>query len=271
MRIKWPGNAGRRAVLAAGFALALPAAAEAGAWLQPEGAGQVIFNPSIMLARQRFDRRGRALPADGFVKGENTTLLEFGFRENLTLQLVARARNEAFLLNGEPQRVVTSMLGFGARMPIWRNDAFVLSPLTCAESTKERSLPALDRRFGPRHEADARLLLGYGFQIWGQDSFLEAQAGYRWRSGRFADEARLDLTWGVRPIPQLLILLQSFNGFGLTRVAGDGGRLRQHKLQASAVLQITERWAVQAGVFGSAAGRNALKERGVVLGVWRKF
>jgi protein XagA len=271
MRITGQGIGWRRAALAAGFALISTAPAEAGAWLQPEGEGQIIFNPAIMLARQRFDRRGRALPTDRFIKGENTTQIEYGFRQDLTLQLAARARNEAYLLNGDPQRVVTSTLGFGARMPLWRHDRFILSAQISGESGLERSLPALDRRFGPRHEADARLLAGYGFDLFGHDAFVEAQAGYRWRSGRFADEARLDLAFGVRPVPQLLILLQSFNSLGLTRTPGDDGRLRQHKLQASAVLQLTERWSLQAGAFGSVAGRNALRERGVVLGVWRKF
>jgi protein XagA len=257
--------------LAAGFVLTVSTPAQAGSWLQPEGDGQIIFNPSIMLARRRFDQRGRALPTDRFVKGENTTLIEYGFRQDLTLMLTSRARNETFTLADDPQQVVTSTLGFGARLPIWRHDRFILSAQISGESGLERSLPALDRRFGPRHEADARLLAGYSFQVFGHDAFAEAQAGYRWRSGRFADEARLDLTLGVRPVPQLLILLQSFNSLGLARTPGDGGRLRQHKLQASAVLQLTERWSLQAGAFGSVAGRHSLKERGVVLGVWRKF
>jgi protein XagA len=259
------------ATLALGLLLSAPLPARAGAWLQPEGEGRIIFNPSVMLARQRFDRRGRALPVDRFVKSEGVTLIEYGARENLTLLLTTRQRNEAFTSAGDPQRVTASTLGVGARMPLWRQDGFILSAQVSGETGFERSMPALDRRFGPRHEADVRLLAGYGVSISGHDIFGEVQAGYRWRSGRFADEARLDLTVGIRPHPRLQLLLQSFNSLGLARTPGDDGRLRQHKLQASAVLDLTERWALQAGIFGSIAGRNALKERGAVVGVWRRF
>lgn len=251
--------------------LVCPAEARAGAWLQPEGQGQIIFNPSLMVAAQRFDRRGKSLRSDRFIKTESMTLIEYGFRENLTLMLTTRQRGEIPTLDGEPQRVTTSTLGFGARIPLWRQERIVVSAQLSGESGLERSFPGLPRRFGPRHEGDARLLAGLGFDLMGYAGFIEAQAGYRWRSGRHADEARVDLTLGVRPLPQLLVLLQSFNTLGLRRTQGDEGRVRQHKLQASAVLDLTERWSMQAGVFGSVAGRNALKERGVLMGVWRKF
>jgi protein XagA len=271
MRITGQREGAQRLALALFGALSWPTSAMAGAWLQPEGAGQVIFGPSLMEARQRFDRRGRARRTDRFVKTENTTLIEYGFRENLTLLLVTRQRTEAFRQDGEDQRGSTTTLGFGARVPLWRQGRFILSAQVSGESGLERTVATALHRFGPRHEVDARLLAGQGFELFGVDAFVEAQVGYRWRSGTFADEARVDLTLGVRPHPQLLLLVQSLNALGLVRTPGSDGRMRQHKLQASAVVSITERWSVQAGVYGSVAARNALRERGVMLNVWRKF
>jgi hypothetical protein len=224
-----------------------------------------------MFAKRRFDNAGRARPADRFVKSDNIAQIEYGFREDLTLLLRTEQRGEAYTLNGDPQRVMTSAIGGGGRIALWRQDRLIVSFQATAQSGLERSIPALDRRFGPRHEADARLLVGYGGVVLGMDVFAEAQAGYRWRSGRHADEARLDLTLGVRPLSRFLVLLQSFNSLSLRRMPGDDGRYRQHKLQVSGVLDLTETWSMQAGVFGSVAGRNGLRERGVVLGVWRKF
>jgi protein XagA len=261
----------RLLALALGFAALCVSPAHAGAWLQPEGQGQIIFSPSVMFAKQRFDRAGRGRPTDRFVKSDNIAQIEYGFRDNLTLLVRTEQRGEAYFLNGDPQRVMTSSIGGGARIALWRQDRFIVSLQATAQSGLERSIPALDRRSGPRNEADARLLVGYGAEVFGMDIFAEAQAGYRWRSGRHADEARLDVTLGVRPLPRFLILLQSFNSLAMQRAPGEDRRLRQHKLQASAVLDLTDTWSVQAGVFGSVAGRNVLKERGVVLGVWRKF
>jgi hypothetical protein len=261
----------RLLALTFGFVANFPAPVSAGAWLQPEGQGQIIFSPSVMFASQRFDKRGRARATDRFVKSDNIAQIEYGFREGLTLLVRTEQRGKAYLLNGDPQRVMTSAIGGGARIALWRQDRIIVSFQATAQSGLERSIPALDRRFGPRHEADARLLVGYGGEVFGKDVFAEAQAGYRWRSGPHADEARLDLTLGVRPLPKVLVLLQSFNSLALSRMPGEDGRYRQHKLQASGVLDLTDTWSVQAGVFGSVAGRNTLKERGVILGVWRKF
>jgi protein XagA len=242
----------------------------AGAWTQPEGAGQIIFNPSLMAASRRFNKRGRPVRTDRFIKSESRTLIEYGFREDLTLKLATRQRVEGFSRGGDPQRVDTSTLGLGARLSLWRGHGIVVSGQVSLESGLERSLPALDRRHGARHEAEGRVLVGHGFKLFERDAFVEAQAGYRWRSGRHADEVLLDATFGLRPHPSVLVLLQSFNTLSLQRANGVG-RTRGHKLQASVVVDLTQRWSVQAGVFASPMGRDTLREKGVMLGVWRKF
>ncbi len=225
-----------------------------------------------MIAGQRFDQRGRPGRIDRFVKQDTGTLVEYGLREDATLLLMLGQRTEALLVDGDPHRVLTSGIGGGARIALWRNDNAVVSLQAAAMTGLERSMPALPRRFGARHEADLRLLAGHGFEIGGVSAFVEAQAGYRWRSTRRGDEVRIDLTLGVRPMPRLLLLLQSLNSVA---VQGEGAaprsRPRQHKLQASAVFDLTETWSVQAGVFASVAGRDSLSERGVHLGLWRKF
>jgi protein XagA len=261
---------------AMGAAMALlaalrPLSAEAGAWLQPEGQGQIIFNPTVMSAGGRFDRSGRSERIDRFVKQDNVTLVEYGARPNVTLVLQLGNRGEAYPIEGAVQRVYTSLIGAGARLELWRGERFALSVQATAATGFERATPSLDRRFGVRSEADARLLAGYSFDIGEWPAFVEAQMGYRWRSGRFADEARLDLTFGFRPFDRLQILLQSFNSAALQGQDVPRERPRQHKLQASAVFDVTANWSVQAGVFTSVAGRQSLKEQGVLLGVWRKF
>ena len=47
-------------------------------------------------------------------------------------------------------------------------------------------------------------------------------------------------------------------------------RYRYHNVQASVVLDVDKHWSLQAGTMGTLGGENALRERGLLFGVWRK-
>jgi protein XagA len=103
-------------------------------------------------------------------------------------------------------------------------------------------------------------------------AFVDFQTAYRWRGGSKTDEVRFDATFGIRPLPHLLLMLQSFNNAAVDQDKRFGSkRVTQHKVQASAVYDVNERWAVQGGVFSSVKGKESLRERGVLLAVWRKL
>ena len=103
-------------------------------------------------------------------------------------------------------------------------------------------------------------------------AFIDAQVGYRWRGGRNIDEIRFDLTFGIRPRPDFLVLLQSFNAQGVTgNKRFDEGSHRSHKMQISAVYDLSPIWAVQAGAFTSIHGANSLREKGAIVALWRKL
>ena len=44
-----------------------------------------------------------------------------------------------------------------------------------------------------------------------------------------------------------------------------------HKLQFSGIYELNRQWALQAGLFTTVAGRNALQENGLVLGAWYRY
>ena len=93
----------------------------------------------------------------------------------------------------------------------------------------------------------------------------------RLRFGDPPNEVHADLTFGVRPVPRFLLLAQSFNTWSDGRGKGVFDRYRYHNLQASAVLDLDDHWSIQAGALGTAGGKNALRERGLLFGLWRKF
>jgi protein XagA len=244
----------------------------AGAWLAEQGRGQIIFSSGLTDSTQRFDRKGKARPADRFVKQEGMTAVEYGLHEHLTLMGGLGTGRSVFLFADEPVAISAYTGTIGMRTKLWAGSGAILSTQATLTGRTERAAPSRLRLMEPRLEGDVRLLAGYGFAMGSMTGFGEVQTGYRWRSGGHADELRVDATLGIRPAPFLLLLVQSFNTLALARDRRFNlPAPHQHKLHISAVADVTERMSVQIGVFASIRGRESLKERGAMLAVWRKF
>ncbi|RIY02448.1 hypothetical protein D3218_03470 [Aureimonas flava] len=118
-------------------------------------------------------------------------------------------------------------------------------------------------------EIEGRLLAGYGFVVGGLPAFADGQAAYRAAGAITGDEIHADLTLGLRPRPDILLLGQSFSVVGLPKAGVEA--FDQHKLRLSGVHDLTPRVSVQAGAWSAVAGRNALDERGLLAALWLKF
>jgi hypothetical protein len=66
------------------------------------------------------------------------------------------------------------------------------------------------------------------------------------------------------------VLLQNFNVISAGAVA-PAPSYDYAKFQVSARYDLTAQWALQAGVFTTFAGRNALQENGLLIGAWYRF
>jgi protein XagA len=244
----------------------------AGTWLQEEGRSQIIFANTFTASDRRFDAGGKPVRAGRFSKQESAIALESGWSEAMTLLAGVSALNQTFPLDNIAARIASGAVSGGARVKLWSGDGTILSLQGTAQMRGERSLSGPLRRMDAPAEADVRLNLGHGFNLGSWTAFAELQAAYRWRGGANADELRLDAALGLRPLPQLLLLFQSFStvATGVNRRFGEG-RFRQHKLQASAVYDLSQNWSLQLGIFGSVAGRNALREQGIQLAWWRRL
>ena len=111
---------------------------------------------------------------------------------------------------------------------------------------------------------------GRSFALGAWPAFVEVAPGVRLRTEPFPSEARLDLTFGLRPIPKLMLLLQGFASAAPSR-----GTLVQRtsyaKLQTSLVYDLSHWWSVQLGGFQTIAGRNAIRDAGPLAAIWRRF
>jgi protein XagA len=244
---------------------------QAGAWLQAESSTQIIFSNSATGAAKRFDRKGKLLRTDRFSKQETTVSAEHGWSDSVTLVAGLRGQNQTFTLDGAGTRLYGGSAGGGARVRLWSNSDAILSAQATVQASAERSLTGPVRRLEAPTEADFRLGFGQNIQLGTWPAFVDLQTAYRWRGGGKADELRLDATLGVRPLPSLLFLLQSFNTVGTSKARWGEGRVRQHKLQGSVVYDLSANWSLQVGVFGSLAGRDSGREQGFQIAWWRRL
>ena len=257
-------------VLLALLACSCSHAASAGAFLLPEGYGQFIAGIGFSEGSRRFDSGGRAEPAPAYRKVIASGYLEYGLLSRLTLIAAPTLSRE----NGVAANTVTGSdsSAVGARYALFAAPGRVLSiqvlvqpPLAPGDRAAQLAVG------GARNLAiDSRLMLGQAFAVFGRPAFVELAPGARVRLDPFPSEARLDLTLGLRPVPPLLLLLQSF-----LSIAPSAGPLVPHtsydKLQASAVYDLSSRWSVQLGAFHTIAGRNAVRETGPFGALWVRF
>jgi protein XagA len=243
----------------------------AGAWLRAEGQSEIIFATSWTDAKRRFDGEGKSIAIGRFSKFSAQTTVEYGLTSDVTLiaGLAGQRQSSPSHLQGSMNSAGLA----GARIQLWSAQQTILSLQATSEITGEQRNKLLQNyRSEPPASADLRLLLGHSFTFNGLPSFIDLQAGYRWRGGSHADEIRFDLTFGVRPASKFLFLLQSFNIVATERDQRFTVKpARQHKLQTSLVYDMTQNLSLQVGGFLSIAGRENLRERGGLLALWWKI
>lgn len=263
--------------------------ARAGAWLWPANHGQLMLTTTFADARKAYDRNGRLVATPSYRRFETQLYLEHGVTEGLTLvgegaamdfsgagdRTSDLARSIAQAKAGLPVDGVSTPgphyrgLGLGAvglRLGLATAGDYIVSAQATARAASSQARRFLDMR--QTVAADARLMLGRSFQVSGMSGFLDAQIGYR-SGGQNGPEARLDLTAGLRPRPDFLLLAQSFSA-----IAPRGGVapvMAAQRFQLSAVYNVSSSVSVQIGGVIAILGVNSPAERGVFTGLWWRY
>lgn len=268
-----------------------PATARAGAWLYPEGHGQLILTTAFADARGAFDASGRLAQTPSYRKFEDRFYLEHGMTDWLTFvaegsamsfhgggesarltqleALIAQAKGGLPLILPAEKGIKFQGLGLGAagaRLQLYADADYVVSAETSLRAASSAARCFLDMR-GPT-QFDARLLMGRSVSLFGFTGFLDAQIGYRTR-GQNGDEIRFDLTAGLRPLDRLMLMAQSFSA--LAPRGGLSTFMAAQKFQLSAVYEATPAISLQIGAVTALNGVNAPAEHGLIGGVWWRY
>jgi hypothetical protein len=268
--------------------LATPVA-RAGSWLWPQDHGQAILTTTFADARKAYDTNGRLIATPPYRRFETRIYLEHGITDGLTFvgegaamdfsgsadRTNDLARSIAQAKAGLPiDGVITPGpqyrgLGLGVaglRLGLATLGDYVVSAQATARAASSQARRFLDMRQAVA--ADARLLLGRSFTLWGMSGFLDGQIGYR-SGGQNGPEARLDLTAGLRPGANLLVMAQSFSA-----IAPRGGVapvMAAQRFQASAVYDVNAALSLQIGGVVAILGVNSPAERGVFSALWWRY
>ena len=239
------------------------------AFLLEEGRTQAIQSSTISRFSRGYDPKGRLIRSGSFSKTSLDAHLSHGLNPDITLMAVLSADRLSPVVIGDPGRSSALSGMAGARLRLWRGDAWIVTAQLLAGAGREerQGFSGANGRAG--FAGEARLLVGRSFTLGGVEGFADMQVGWRRGAPGAQTELRLDGTLGLKPHPRLMMLAQIFAAQGL---AGGGlPATSRVKGQLSLVWQATPAWSVQAGAFLTLAGQNAAQESGAVLALWRRF
>ena len=226
------------------------------------GRTQVIAKYERTRADQGFDPDG-VLVSVGHRRDELLSVfVEHGVTPRLTLQ------GKVGVTRGHDRWVDYSGRGpveAGVRWTVRRDDRSALAVyLGAGEAGAGRNAGYAAAGQGSL-DLEARVLYGRSGVWKGREVFVDLQAARLKRQG-LADETRFDATLGVRPAQKWLLLAQTYAG------RTDRGEVdaRWVKSEISVVREVGD-WRVQLGWRDTVQGREVVRDRGVVLGLWRQL
>ncbi len=130
----------------------------------------------------------------------------------------------------------------------------------------------LDIRLGEGDlEWEVRALAGRSFSLFRRHGFLDFQVARQFRNATIPDEWRLDMTAGIYPAKNIMLMGQVFVLHGDRAVFSGTRTLRSVKTQGSLVWSYSPTSAIQFYVMQPVSGRNVVADRAIGLGWWRKF
>ncbi len=250
----------------------------ASSWNQPSGAGLVIVDYTLAGGARYFNGEGRLSPAAAYDKGEGFAYVEYG----LTVWLLAVAKPEGGAValappaGGQTSKGSARYVGLGTTDIGAQVQVAAFGPAVLAAQASFR-LPATTSQANPAlvgstsRDVDLRALGGVSVVVLGWPAFVDVQSAYRIRSGGAPDEWHGDVTLGIRPMPRLMLLLQSATCVPLGRGTAWFPATLYSKLGGSIVIDLTTHWSIEAGMFQTLAGINALRERGYRTAIWYRF
>ena len=228
----------------------------------PPGRTQVIAKYERTKARQGYDPDAMLVRIDPRRDEALSVFVERGLTPRLTLQA------KAGVTRGKDRWADYAGRGpveLGLRWVAHRDERSALAVyLGAGEAGAGRNAGYAAPGQGSL-DLEARALYGRSAHWRGRAVFVDLEAARLRRQG-LADETRIDATLGIRPTRRWLVLAQTYAGQADRRPV----RSRWVKSELSVARDFRD-WSAQLGWRDTIMGRETARDRGLVLGVWRRL
>jgi hypothetical protein len=239
----------------------MPWPAIAGAWTERSGHAQIITTFTSSNAEMSFDGRGRATIPTAFNKMSAETLAEYGLTGAITLLFTPTIVTADVTTSGAKAEHSNSVsYEGGGRILLFGSGGKLSVQATYKTAGAFAMSVSADHEAG--QQIDVRVLYGTNYKLFGDDGFLDIEAGERFIGRPRPDETPIDLTAGLWLLPHTMIMAQSFNIISGNATA-PYTRYRTHKMELSIVQKLTDRWSLQSSAFFSPAGPERARREGL--------
>ena len=239
--------------------------AYAGAWLQKKGHGLLILSTTMLSSGQVLDAAGHSVNIPRYNRFDVDAWLEYGLTDRMTLVFRPQFRSVSLAKPYDLHYAGIGYTALGVRVGLWSSSETVFSLQSLLRIPGDPLVGA------SQFETDTRLLYGHSFRLGTWPAFIDTEFAYRFRGGVVPDEIRSDVTFGIRPRPDAMVMAQGFSTFSFGRAGGFYAAGWEYKTALSLVWDFAENWSVQVGGIATVAGANTLRERGYFAAVWKRF
>jgi hypothetical protein len=251
--------------LAAVILAAFQGEAHAGAWLQEKGHGLLIVSTTMLSGDKIFDAAGQPFSIPRYNRFDADAWLEYGLTDRFTLVLQPAFRSVRVAKPYDLRYTGFGDSSFGMRIGLWSSGDTVFSLQSMVR------VPGGPLLTGMHAQTEIRLLYGHSYKLGTWPAFIDTEFAYRFRAGIAPDEVRSDVTFGVRPRPDVMMMAQAFGTYSFGGTGGFYATGWEYKAQLSAVWDFAKDWSVQVGGIATIAGAYALRERGYFAAIWKRF
>ena len=262
-----------RLLIVLGWSLFVSAQAQAGAWNQKGGEGQIISTSYWSHAGQIFDDDFEAVPLRGFTKSETRLYLEHGFTDWLTLVANGGVQSLNFR-DGESRFDYDGLddIELGAQLKLHAREGLSTAVRASYIIDSQLDNQAVDvLRGGDQYEI--RALIGQSRETLLGDIFYDAQVAVRSENLQQPDGAHGAVTLGIKPTHRWLLMSQFYLNFSENDEVDGFGVPEQMQLtsQLSIARQYSPGRYIQIGGGQTIFGQNIVKERSVFIGLWTEY
>ena len=245
--------------------------ARAGGWPLPPGTSQIVIRATQSSADTQFLHDGERRDILPYRKREIAAYGEHGLFKDLTLlgELAWKQDRKNWHAGARfiDQGFSRAKLGIRYALGEWQSTEFSFQPVATVHLMKSGDDPSMP---GPGDtDIEAGGTLASSDTLLGMEIFSVQEIGYSFSGGGRPDRLRADVTLGLKPRRDVMLLIESRNAANLGDLRRQG--TQESKLYVSLVYDVTQNWSLELGALKTVFGRNALDESGVTLGLWHHF